>query len=266
MADDTTRAELLRIYGTGDLANHPAFSGGFINFGYWAGIPLDGGLTTEQRTASQEALYDVVLDALAITPHDRVLEVGCGRGRGARRILLRDPRGLDGIDLVPEQVARARATAPAGVTFTVGSASRMPFPDRTFDRLLSVEAAQHFDDLTAFTRESARVLAPGGRFAVASFFACHDGAAPRLAELLHTFANGLDLPHPIDLFTADLRAAGLVDVRADSIGEHVWAGLDRWLELGDTPDRWDRRWRTAADLGLLDYYLVTARQPAGSEG
>ncbi|CCH27599.1 methyltransferase domain-containing protein [Actinosynnema sp. NPDC047251] len=266
MADDeAARAERRRrIYGPDDLAERPAFAGGFINFGYWAGIPLDGELTVDQRIASQRALYDLVLDSLTITPDDRVLEVGCGRGRGAREVLVRAPRSLDGLDLVPEQVARAQRSTPEA-TFTLGSASYIPFPDNTFDRLLSVEAAQHFEDLTAFAHESARVLAPGGRLAVTTFFARHDDAGPALAELLDTFATGLDLAHPIDRFTADLRAAGFADVRADRIGEHVWAGLDRWLALGDHPDRWDRRWIRAAERGLLDYYLVTANLPAAPQ-
>ena len=54
--------ELRRAYGEGDLAALPVFAGGFINFGYWAGIPLDGELTVEQRVASQRALYDLVVD------------------------------------------------------------------------------------------------------------------------------------------------------------------------------------------------------------
>ncbi|MEV0677247.1 methyltransferase domain-containing protein [Actinosynnema sp. NPDC050436] len=268
MADDVTREGLRRLYGTGDLAERPVFTGGFINFGYWAGIPLGGTLTVDQRTASQRALYDLVLDHLALTPDHRVLEVGCGRGRGAREVLLRNPRSLHGLDLVPQQVARARENTP-GATFTAGSASDIPLPDNAFDRLLSVEAAQHFEDLTGFAREAARVLVPGGRLAVTTFFACHEGLGPQLAALLETFATGLDLAHPVGRFAADLRAAGFVDVRADSIGEHVWTGLDRWLALGDQPDRWDRNYARAAGRGLLDYYLVTAnlgtaRQPAGS--
>ena len=77
--------ELRRAYGEGDLAALPVFAGGFINFGYWAGIPLDGELTVEQRVASQRALYDLVVDALGVGPGDRVLEVGAGSERQTAR-------------------------------------------------------------------------------------------------------------------------------------------------------------------------------------
>ncbi|WP_433267413.1 class I SAM-dependent methyltransferase [Actinosynnema sp. CS-041913] len=266
MADDLERTELRRrTYGTGDLGTMSIFAGGFINFGYWDGIPLDGELTVEQRIASQEALYDVVLDALDIAGQ-RVLEVGCGQGVGARLVLRREPELLRGIDLISEQVDRARAVnRDERVEFVLGSASDIPFADDSFDRLLSVEAAQHFEDLAGFARESARVLAPGGRLAVTTFFARHDDAGPALAELIETFATGLDLAHPIGRFTDDLRVAGFEDVRADSIGAHVWAGLDRWIAFGEFRDRWDRNWIPATERGLADYYLVTARQPAGSK-
>ncbi|ONI81921.1 methyltransferase type 11 [Saccharothrix sp. ALI-22-I] len=261
------QAELRRIYGTGDLAALPVFAGGFINFGYWADIPLDGGLTVEQRIASQEALYDVVLDALEVSTGDRVLEVGSGRGLGARRILRRGPDLVRGVDLMPEQVARAtEANDDPRVVFLQGSSDDLPFPDASFDALLSVEAAQHFHNVPGFARESARVLAPGGRFALTTFFARHDQAGPTLAELLKTFASGLDLAHPVDRVLDDLHEAGFEQVTAHSIGEHVWRGLDRWLELGPRPDRWDRNWLHAFERGLLDYWLLTGQKPAGSGG
>lgn len=257
--------EVRRVYGVGDLAALPVFAGGFINFGYWAGIPLDGELTVEQRIASQQALYDLVVAALGIGPGDRVLEVGSGRGLGARRVLGRGPALVRGVDLVPEQVARAaEANDDPRVAFVQGASDDLPFPDGSFDALLSVEAAQHFEDVPGFARESARVLAPGGRFAVTTFFARTADAGARLAELLETFASGLDRAHLVDDVVRDLRGAGFADVTALSIGEHVWRALDRWLAQGPRPDRWDRNWLRAAERGLVDYYLVTARKPAGS--
>jgi MPBQ/MSBQ methyltransferase len=195
-----------------------------------------------------------------------VLEVGCGRGLGSVLALRRGPARVVGIDLMPEQVARARATnagASDRLTFQTGSASAIPFPEHSFDSVLSVEAAQHFEDLAGFARESFRVLAPGGRFALAGFFAARQDCGAALAELLETFANGLDLAHPISTLLADLRVAGFADVVAESIGEHVWRGFDRWLAQGEYRDSWGRNWIPATERGLVDYYLVTARRPTG---
>lgn len=265
MANHSARAEVRRrTYGERDLAALHVFAGGFINFGYWRDIPLDGALTVDHRIAAQQALYATVLDTLHVTPTDRVLEVGCGQGVGAREVVARGPRLVHGVDLVPEQVQRARRNAPEAL-FTVGAAEDLPFDDDSFERVLSVEAAQHFEDLAGFARECARVLVPGGRLAVTTFFAA-PGAEAELHGLLKTFENGLDLAHTVAGFLDDLRAAGFVDVRAESIGAHVWEGLDRWLAQGPHRDHWDRNWLRAARRGLVDYHLVTARQPAGSEG
>ncbi|HEX6341372.1 class I SAM-dependent methyltransferase [Umezawaea sp.] len=259
MDERRARIELRRrFYGVGDLSELPIFGGGYINFGYWKGIPLDGELTLDQRIASQQALYDLVLDVLDVGAGDRVLEVGSGRGLGAASAVGRGPSVVRGVDVEPEQVARASAAHhDERLAFVRGSASDLPFGDGEFDKLLSVEAAQHFEDVAGFARESFRVLRPGGRLAVATFFANRADAGPEIADLLGTFASGLDLAHPVDGVLADLRAAGFVDVVATTIGEHVWAGFDRWIELGRVRHDWDRNWTRVVARGLADYYLVT---------
>jgi cyclopropane fatty-acyl-phospholipid synthase-like methyltransferase len=251
------------VYGANDLSALSAFGGGFINFGYWRDIVLDGAITLEQRVASQQAMYDLVVDALQISTGDRVLEVGCGRGIGAASVLRRNPARVCGIDLMPEQVARATAAnTDLRLTFEQGAAAAIPFPDGSFNRLLSVEAAQHFEDLSGFARESHRVLEPAGRFALATFFAADEHAAPELARLLDSFATGLDLAHPIAAMQDALRAAGFTEVAATSIGEHVWHCFDRWIEQSEYRDSWARNWIPLVERGLVDYYLVTAHKAA----
>ncbi len=264
MTTEQDRIEVRRqVYGSGDLSALSIFGGGFINFGYWRDIALDGAITLEQRVASQQALYELVVDTLQIGTGDRVLEVGCGRGIGVSSVLRRNPARVCGIDLMPEQVARAKAanTDPR-LKFEQGSAAAIPFPDGSFNRLLSVEAAQHFEDIPGFARESHRVLEPAGRFALATFFAADEHAAPELARLLDSFATGLDLAHSIGGVQEALRAAGFTDVAATSIGEHVWRFFDRWIAQTEYSDSWGRSWIPLVDRGLVDYYLVTAHRSA----
>jgi ubiquinone/menaquinone biosynthesis C-methylase UbiE len=164
---------------------------------------------------------------------------------------------------MPEQVARAReANTDPRLTFEQGSASAIPFPDGSFNRLLSVEAAQHFEDIPGFARESHRVLEPVGRFALATFFVADEHAAPELVRLLDTFATGLDVAHPIADVQEALRAAGFNDVVTTSIGEHVWGHLDRWIAPLIDGDHWGRNWLKVAERALVDYYLITAHKLA----
>ncbi|MEU5422331.1 class I SAM-dependent methyltransferase [Streptomyces sp. NPDC001407] len=260
-------------YGPADLGSMPMFAGGFINFGYWQGIDLDGPLTEGDRISSQLAMYRHVLGALAPTEGLCALEVGCGLGAGGAMAL--EEYGfarVTGMDIHPQQLERARransgllSRRPGRLHFAQGAAEDMPFGDGEFDRLLSVEAAQHFRDLDAFARETARVLRPGGRAAVTSFFVpdADPSRAGRLAELLDTFASGLDVAHTVPLLTGSLERAGLTGVRVTSIGASVWPGWDRWLSGTWKPDTWPRNFLRAYREGILDYFTVTAERPTG---
>lgn len=257
------------MYGEDDLSSLPVFAGGFINFGYWRGIPLDPPISVRQRVDSQLALYRLVYADLAGL---RVLEVGPGTGVGPAWAFAEcAPAELHGVDLHPEQVRRAAernadAVAAAGgrFTFRQGAADALPFPDRSVDAVVSLEAAQHFDDLAGFAREARRVLAPGGRLTVTTFFAPDPATRGALPRLLETFADGVDREHDLPGFRADLAAAGFTDIAVESIGEHVWPGLDAWIaQLGVPDTEWSRRWLPAWRDGLVDYYVITALVPSG---
>lgn len=259
-------------YGPVDLGATPLFGGGFINFGHWQGIDLDRVPTGNDRIRSQQALYHHVLAALAPTEGLRAAEIGCGLGTGCAMAL--EEYGfaqVTGMDIHPQQLERARS-AQAGLLadrtdrlrFVQGAAESMPYGDAEFDRLYSVEAAQHFRDLEAFAKETARVLKPGGRAAFTSFFVPDaDPARPeQLAALLDTFATGLDVAHSIPELTGSLERAGLTDIRVTSIGAAVWHGWDRWLSTMWQPGTWPRNFLRAYREGLLDYFTITAARPA----
>ncbi|MGX5181651.1 class I SAM-dependent methyltransferase [Streptomyces avermitilis] len=259
-------------YGPADLSSMPLFGGGFINFGYWQDIDLDQPLSEHDRICSQQALYRHVLSAMAPTEGLRALEVGSGLGVGAAVAL--EEYGfahVTGMDIHPQQLRRAEqansallARRPEQLLFAHGAAENMPFGDGTFDCVYSVEAAQHFRDLGAFAQETARVLRPGGRAVVTSFFVpdADPARAGRLAELLDTFATGLDVAHAVPLLTSSLERVGLTGVSVTSIGASVWPGWDRWLAGMWEPGTWPRNFLRAFREGTLDYFTVTAERPA----
>ncbi|MFI8421092.1 class I SAM-dependent methyltransferase [Streptomyces sp. NPDC085479] len=267
------RATVRETYGPADLSSVPVFAGGFINFGSWSAIDLAGPISVDDRVRSQQDLYRRVLDAVGPIDGRRVLEVGCGLGVGCALALREyEPAHITGMDIHPQQLDRARKTnaalldaSPPKLGFVRGAAEDMPLGDGEFDRVYSVEAAQHFDDLVAFAHESARVLAPGGRVAVASFFTPDDDPAhgARLADLLASYADGLDIARPVTLLAEAFTRAGLTDARAVSIGPEVWEGWDRWLSDQWKPGTWPRNFLKAYREGALDYYVVTASRAQG---
>jgi SAM-dependent methyltransferase len=250
------------VYGKEDLSHDPCFAGGFINFGYWASIDIDAPLTEADRVRSQEDLYRLVLAAVGVGESSRVLEVGCGRGLGCALALAEfGPAEVHGVDIHPEQVRRAKGSETGRLGFWLGSASSLPFPDNSFDCLYSVEAAQHFPSLRDFVAEAARVLVPGGRIAVSTFFVARAGVGDRLNDLLESFAMGLDVPHPLPSFLDSLAASGFSGISAVPIGAQVWPGFDRWVASTEYAASWPRNFLRAHTEGLLDYHLVTAHLP-----
>jgi len=105
----------------------------------------------------------------------RVLEVGCGTGNAALLIKRMRPQ-LDVVGLDPDPRALARAARKAeraGVTLELdrGFADELPYPDASFDRVLSSLVFHHLEaDLRlASLREVFRVLRPGGSLHLMDF-------------------------------------------------------------------------------------------------
>ncbi len=101
-----------------------------------------------------------MLNAAAPLEGRRVLVDGCGIGLYVRAIRRFTPH-VFGIDIEPTYLVQGRC---AGVTELVQAAcEQLPFPEATFDVVLSNEVLEHVHDDRAAAREIARVLRPGGR-------------------------------------------------------------------------------------------------------
>jgi arsenite methyltransferase len=82
------------------------------------------------------------------------------------------PEGrVTGLDMTPEMLAKARAgAADAGlenVEFVEGEAEQLPFPDESFDFVISNGVIDLVPDKEAVFGELHRVLLPGGRLQIA---------------------------------------------------------------------------------------------------
>ncbi len=109
-----------------------------------------------------------VADAAQIQPGQRVLDVACGTGILAREVTSRmgSSGHVAGIDPSPGMIAVAKQLAPA-IEWREGVAESLPFPDQSFDAVVSQFGLMFFTDRPQALREMLRVLVPGGRLAVA---------------------------------------------------------------------------------------------------
>jgi ubiquinone/menaquinone biosynthesis C-methylase UbiE len=111
---------------------------------------------------------DDLVEAAALQPGHRVLDIACGTGIVARAAARRlgSCGNVIGLDLSAPMLAAARTAAAAeGVTveWREGSAVKLPLPDGASDIVFCQQGLQFFPDRPAALREMHRVLMPGGR-------------------------------------------------------------------------------------------------------
>jgi ubiquinone/menaquinone biosynthesis C-methylase UbiE len=103
----------------------------------------------------------------------RVLDLGCGTGYLVRALAGQypDAEQLVGIDAAPEMVRTASATTHDDrMTFAVGVAEQIGYPDETFDLIVSTTSFDHWSDQQAGLVECARVLRPGRQLVLVDQF------------------------------------------------------------------------------------------------
>ncbi|MEQ8439987.1 MAG: class I SAM-dependent methyltransferase [Ilumatobacter fluminis] len=120
-------------------------------------------------------MLTIRFDELGLRPDDRVLDVGSGFGRHVYECARRGARVV-ALDYAADEVVETRDTLAAMVEqgeitpdrligVLQGDATRLPFPDDTFDVVITSEVLEHIQDDVAAISEMVRVLKPGGRFA-----------------------------------------------------------------------------------------------------
>jgi MPBQ/MSBQ methyltransferase len=166
------RVDLNAVYDTALFDQRlQAFMGhsDFANWGYW----------TRGTSAARDACENLMEILLAFLPEKRgrVLDVACGNGATTRHLLrYYRPQAIIGINTSDRQIRRASEIAP-GCKFLVMDATRLKFEAGSFDAVICVEAAFHFETRRKFLQEVLRVLKPGGRIILTDILftqAAHD--------------------------------------------------------------------------------------------
>jgi SAM-dependent methyltransferase len=104
---------------------------------------------------------------------ERVLDLGSGAGTDSlvAAQMVGAQGHVTGIDMTPQMLAKARAAATemgaTNVEFVESEAERLPFPDASFDVVVSNGVIDLIPDKDAVFSELFRVLVPGGRMQIA---------------------------------------------------------------------------------------------------
>ena len=152
----------------------------------------------KEFSASRARFWDELAFLAEHTMHDdHVLDIGCGNGRFAPLIAERHAH-YDGLDYSAGLIAKARGKYPE-LTFTVGDATALPFPDNSFDIAYAFAVIHHLPGAEArkqFVSEAARVLHHGGKF----IFTAWDLWSPQyFARLLKSAVGSLIGTNELDI-------------------------------------------------------------------
>jgi ubiquinone/menaquinone biosynthesis C-methylase UbiE len=185
-----------------------------------------------------ESLYELV-SALNLPVGASAVDIGCGRGREATELARRFGLRVHGIDPSPDKIDQAnRAAQVSGsalpLSFSVGSAERLPLGDESVDLVWSKEALTFLDLLQAFN-EMRRVLKPGGyglAFQVLPGPAMTDAEAEQFCSVDMGFGIGHNV-RPADVEAAIAHAGLTLRRRVDFGGE--WGEFAQ--ESSGTPGR-----------------------------
>ncbi len=122
------------------------------------------------KSVLQWLLFDpshkMILRELGDAGNARILDIGCGTGKLAHRMIThhRDAR-VFGIDLCESMIRSAQhhVVSEPRIHLSVADSEHLPFEDATFDYLTCSNSFHHYPNQAAAVKEMRRVLKPGGR-------------------------------------------------------------------------------------------------------
>ncbi|HTS52511.1 MAG TPA: class I SAM-dependent methyltransferase [Burkholderiales bacterium] len=188
----------------------------------------------EKESRRVEAIYQTpdvvaqrarVLDALALRPGERVVDLGCGPGLLASQMAqCVGPEGeIECIDASGSMVAlaRHRCTPLNWVHLRVGDVAALPYADRGFDAAVCTQVYEYLPELDRALAHLYRVLRPGGRAVIVDtdWESCvwHSSDPARMRRMLDAWDRHCPQPQLPRTLAARLQAVGFESVRVDAI-------------------------------------------------
>ena len=207
--------------------------------------PLYDWLAPLMTLGSEHRLHRQVVARLALDRPAAVLDVGCGTGALTRQIydaLPADaPRRVCGVDAAEAMidVAHHKAGNRPGLEFAAALAEELPYPDASFDRVLSTFFFHHlnFDLKVRSLAEIWRVLRPGGQAAI------------------------LDVDVPYTLFGKVCAWSGYWLFHQAEIAENIHGKLRAAFDAAPWRDRWSISSRHSGYLSLFTLVKPQENKP-----
>jgi len=174
------------------------------------------GMSHPVRLAIQRHLELPLMKRAGLDVRDKeVLEIGCGAGYGAELLLEGRPRSYVGVDLMEEQIERARRRHLAGAVFRVADATDLDWiADESRDVIVIFGILHHVPEWRRVVAECRRILRPGGALVVEE----PDGRAIRWWDRLVEWGHAPEAYFQLDDLARAIEAEGLRVVRRFDLG------------------------------------------------
>jgi ubiquinone/menaquinone biosynthesis C-methylase UbiE len=244
------------------------------------GYYLSADDTSENRVAA-DRLTDLVIGKTGLTAGSKLLDVGCGIGQPAFRLLETIDVEIVGVSNNEPQLEIANKRAEAKgladkVRFEFADGQALHFDDDSFDAVWIFETIMHMDRLKCLG-EALRVLKPGGVLVVTDQLQIGGEPSAEAAAKIEAFLSSMQASPLLDAdaYAALIRDAGLELVELADLSANAKPTGQRMIDSVNT--RWDELIATYGEevapilemfrspIGMipeLGYVLTVSRKPA----
>jgi ubiquinone/menaquinone biosynthesis C-methylase UbiE len=191
----------------------------------------------KSQSMRQKGGLEILPPLAGVKRSHRVLDVACGPGFVALEFA-RHAREVVGVDLTAEMLKQARALARhegvKNVTFRRADVNRLPFPNESFDLVVTRASFHHFPEPKDVLKEIARVIKKNGRILISDNTSKND---PEKSRLQNTIEKLRDPSHvemlPLKKWRRLFKNAGLRVVKERRLVQP--RNAEDWMALTQTP-------------------------------
>jgi tocopherol O-methyltransferase len=251
--------------------------GEHLHHGYW----ITG---EESKDTAQVQLVQQLAKRADIQAGSRVLDIGCGMGASSIYLAQHHQASAVGITISAVQLEMARRAAEDATTdakFLLMDAEEMNFEEQ-FDLLWSIESISHYHNRPRFFASAAKLLKPGGTFAIIDWFKKEDLTPTQTKKYIDPIEQGMFVElQTMDEYASFFRNNGLEITHREILNQYTAKTWDITLDIIKHKSFWDlatrhgpqfvsylkafQAMRAGFASGNFVYGLFVAKAPAAVE-